>query len=73
MTCFYFATPISRRYLSTPGWISATSGAAATGLAAVVSQACELLAECRLHIVQRARESIGDVVGQVLAREDEAP
>jgi len=36
----YFTTPISRKYLSTPGWIRSTSGAAATVFAAVVSQAC---------------------------------
>src|SRR4051812_36257382 len=39
-TTFYFATPISRKYLSTPGWISSSLGAAATVFAAVVSQAC---------------------------------
>src|SRR5260370_4379659 len=36
----YFTTPISRKYFSTPGWISSTFGAAATVFAAVVSQAC---------------------------------
>src|SRR6202158_2582013 len=36
----YFATPISRKYFNTPGWISSTRGAAATVFAAVVSQAC---------------------------------
>src|SRR4051794_20454899 len=39
-TRIYFATPISRKYLSTPGWIRSTLGAAATVFAAVVSQAC---------------------------------
>ena len=37
----YFNVPISRKYFNTPGWISATSGAAATVFAAVVSQACD--------------------------------
>src|SRR5260370_460639 len=36
----YFATPISRKYFNTPGWISSELGAAATVFAAVVSQAC---------------------------------
>ncbi len=30
----YFTTPISRKYFSTPGWINATSCAAATVFAA---------------------------------------
>ena len=37
----YFTTPISRKYFSTPGWMRSTFGAAATVLAAVVSQACD--------------------------------
>ena len=36
----YFTTPISRKYFSTPGWISSAFGAAATVFAAVVSHAC---------------------------------
>ena len=36
----YFTTPISRKYFSTPGWISSGLSAAATVFAAVVSQAC---------------------------------
>src|SRR6185437_9767471 len=33
----------------------------------------KLLAECRFDGVQRAREAIGDVIGQILPHQDETP
>ena len=70
----YFTTRISRKYFSTPGWISSIFGAAATvfarrGLAGLR----QLLAERGFGPVQRPRQPVGDVIRQAFACEHKAP